>query len=58
MRVRKKVVAHLLVMYPKFAEYVQADGSIIMLLLKAMYSCVQASKLWYNLPVKILGSRG
>ena len=28
------------------------------LLLKAMYGCVQASKLWYNLLVKILGSRG
>ena len=48
MRIRRKVVAYLLVMYPEFAEYVQADGSIITLLLKAMYGCVQASKLWYN----------
>ena len=45
MHIHRKVVAYLLVMYPQFAEYVQADGSIITLLLKAMYGCVQASKL-------------
>ena len=47
MHIHRKVVAYLLVLYPEFAEYVQADGSIITLLLNAMYGCVQASKLWY-----------
>ena len=37
MRIRRKLVAYLLVMYPQFAKYVQADGSIVTHLQKAMY---------------------
>ena len=58
MRIRRKVVAYLLVMYPEFAKYVQADGSIVTLLLKAMYGCVQASKLWYKLLIRVLTGVG
>ena len=45
MQIRRKLVAYLLEMYPQFAEYVQADGSIVTHLQKTMYRCVQASKL-------------
>ena len=45
-------------MYPQFAEYMQADGSIVTHLQKAMYGCVQASKLWYNLLLKVLKTAG
>ena len=58
MRVRQKVVAYLLVMYPEYAEYVQADVSVVTLLLEAMYGCVQASKLWYKLLIRVLTGAG
>ena len=58
MRIRRKLVAYLLEMYPQFADYVQADGSIVTHLQKAMYGCVQASKLWYNLLLKVLKTAG
>ena len=54
MKIRRKLVAYLLVMYPEFIEFVEADGSIVMDLQKAMCGCVQASKLWYNLLIKVL----
>ena len=55
--IRKKIVAYLSIMYPHFAEYVQRDGSIIMKLLKVMYGCVQAGKLWYGLLMNVLHSK-
>jgi hypothetical protein len=58
MRIRKKIVAYLLIMYRHFAEYVQPDGLILTKLLKAIYGCVQAEKLWYDLLTKVLRSRG
>ena len=58
MRICRRIVAYLLMMYPELSEYLQADGSIITLLLKAMYGCVQASRLWYDLLIKVLCSRG
>ena len=58
MRIRKDIVRYLLLLYPEYQEYVQGDGSILTLLLKAMYGCVQASKLWYDLLTSILGGRG
>jgi hypothetical protein len=33
--------------YPKLADYVSEDGVLYCKLLKALYGCVQASKLWY-----------
>jgi hypothetical protein len=33
--------------YPKLADYVSKDGVLHCKLLKALYGCVQASKLWY-----------
>ena len=58
MKIHRKLVAYLLVIYPEFAELVQADGLIVTHLQKAMYGCLQASKLWYNLLIKVLKSQG
>jgi hypothetical protein len=58
MHICRRIMACLLMMYSELSEYVQADGSIITLLLKAMYGCVQASRLWCDLLTKILCSRG
>jgi hypothetical protein len=33
--------------YPKLKDYVSEDGVLYCKLLKALYGCVQASKLWY-----------
>mmetsp|Transcript_19892 Transcript_19892/g.28291 ORF Transcript_19892/g.28291 Transcript_19892/m.28291 type:complete len:158 (-) Transcript_19892:982-1455(-) len=33
---------------PGIKKYVTKDGTLYFRLLKALYSCVQASKLWYN----------
>jgi hypothetical protein len=33
--------------YPKLEDYVRKDGVLYCKLLKALYGCVQASKLWY-----------
>ena len=58
MGIRKDILRYLLLLYPEYQEYIQDDGSILMLLLKAMYGCVQASKLWYTLLTSILRGRG
>ena len=58
MKICRKLVAYLLVMYPEFEAFMQADRLIVMHLQKAMYGCVQASKLWYNLLIKLLKSHG
>ncbi len=58
MRTDKKVAKHVLELYPEYSVFVQDDGSIVTKLLKAMYGCVQASRLWFNLLTKVLRTRG
>jgi hypothetical protein len=38
----------ILQMYPKYSKYVGTDGVLYCKLKKALYGCVQASKLWYE----------
>jgi histone deacetylase 1/2 len=33
---------------PKYCEYQQANGTLLLKLCKALYGCVESSKLWYN----------
>jgi hypothetical protein len=35
-------------LYPKYEKYIGKDGVLYCKLLKALYGCVQASKLWYE----------
>jgi hypothetical protein len=58
MRVNKKVSKYVLELYPMYVEVLQNDGGIIVKLLKAMYGCIQTSRLWFNLLTKVLRSVG
>jgi hypothetical protein len=44
--------------YPELTKYVGKDGVLHCKLLKALYGCVQASKLWYLKLSKFLESEG
>jgi hypothetical protein len=43
---------------PGLKKYVEADGTLYCKLLKALYGCVQASKLWFNKLTKVLREEG
>lgn len=43
---------------PAIKKYVTPEGILYCQLLKALYGCVQASKLWYNKLTKFLRSLG
>jgi hypothetical protein len=45
-------------LYPEYSKYVGKDGVLYCMLLKALYRCVQASKLWYEKVSKFLESLG
>jgi hypothetical protein len=48
-KIDPKVTRAAVELYPKLAEYVEGNGCLYTLLLKALYGCVQASALWYAL---------
>jgi len=58
MRIDKKVTRYIVDLYPLLAEFVQPDGYMFPLLLKAMYGCVQASSLWFKLLNAVLVGAG
>jgi hypothetical protein len=45
-------------LYPEYEKYVGKDGVLYCKLLKALYGCVQASKLWYQKVSKLIESLG
>ncbi len=45
-------------LYPELAGFVETDGCLYTLLLKALYGCVQASALWYALIKSVLIGMG
>jgi len=45
-------------LYPEYEKYIGRDGVLYCKLLKALYGCVQASKLWYQKVSKFLESLG
>jgi hypothetical protein len=49
MRIDPKISQYVLNMFPELGNMVEGDGCLYTLLLKAMYSCIQASALWYEL---------
>ena len=44
--------------FPQYAKYVNSKGCLFGKLLKALYGCIQASKLWFNNLVRFLKSEG
>jgi hypothetical protein len=50
--------AQILQMYPEYSKYVGSDGVLYCKLKKALYGCVQASKLWYEKLKVFLAGQG
>ncbi len=53
-RCNKQLTMSMVKVIPELAEYVMEDGVLYCRVLKALYGCVQASKLWYNRLTKML----
>jgi hypothetical protein len=58
MKLDKSLTEHVINLFPDLRGLVEADGSLYMLMLKSMYSCIQASALWYALIKKFLEDQG
>jgi hypothetical protein len=57
-RCRKKVTDLMLKRFPGLKRYIGNDGLLSFKLLKALYGCVQASKLWFEKLTKVLRCEG
>ncbi len=53
----RKLTSSIVKILPGIKKYVQKDGTSFCRLLKALYGCVQASKLWFNKFEQVLASR-
>jgi len=57
-RCDKELTRHIVEVLPAIKKYVTKDGILYCRLLKALYGCVQASKLWFNKLTKFLRAQG
>jgi hypothetical protein len=55
---RKKVTDLMTKMFPGLKRYIGNNGLLYFKLLKALYGCVQASKLWFEKLTKVLRHEG
>jgi len=51
MKIDPKISLYVVNMFSELGDMLEEDGCLYMLLLKAMYGCIQASALWYE-PIK------
>jgi hypothetical protein len=58
MKVDPKITAFVINLYPSLKEFVEQDGCLYTVMLKAMYGCKQASSLWYKFLKKTLEELG
>jgi hypothetical protein len=58
MKIDRKITKYVVDMYPKLKEFMEEDGCIYTVMLKAMYGCVQASSFWYKFLKKSLEELG
>jgi uncharacterized membrane protein len=58
MRLDQKISAYVIELYPTLKKFVEEDGCLYTVLLKAMYGCIQASSLWYKFLKGILEKMG
>jgi hypothetical protein len=58
MKVNPKIMRYVIKLFPDLMKYVEEDGCIYTVMLKAMYGCIQASSFWYRLLKKILEGLG
>jgi hypothetical protein len=57
-RVSKNVSKYVVEMFPEWEKYLTKDGVLYTRMLKAMYGCVQASRLWFELLTGVLRDAG
>jgi len=57
-RCTKELTRLIVEVLPAIGKYVNADGILYCRLLKALYGCVQASKLWFDKLTKFLRTQG
>jgi hypothetical protein len=55
---RKKVTELMVKIFPGLKRYIRSNGLLYFELLKAVYGCVQASKLWFKKLTKVLRHEG
>lgn len=58
MRCGRELTKLIVKRFPEFEKYVSKQGFLYCKLLKALYGCIQASKLWFNKLVKFLKKQG
>lgn len=55
----EKTMADILIKkFPQYREFVESDGRILLLATKALYGCVESSRLWFELLTKKLKEMG
>jgi len=57
-RCDKNLTKLIIQVLPAIKKYVTATGTLYCRLLKALYGCIQASRLWYNKLTKVLRELG
>jgi hypothetical protein len=58
LKVGKDIAKHVVELCQEYAGFVNEDGVMYVKMLKAMYGCVQASLLWYQLLIRVLSGIG
>jgi hypothetical protein len=58
MKIDPKISRYVINMFPELRSMLEEDGCLYTLLLKAMYGCIQASALWYELIKSFLEELG
>jgi hypothetical protein len=58
MKISKNIVKYVVEIFPEYAKYVTKEGILYTRMMKAMYGCVQASRLWYEHLTGVLKEAG
>ncbi len=53
-KLSKNVAKYIIKLFPELSRYLTKDGVLYARMLKAMYCCVQASRLWFELLTEML----
>jgi hypothetical protein len=48
MTLQPSIASILVKIEPKYKEYIRGDGSLVVKLNKALYGCIESSRLWYD----------
>lgn len=54
----KPMVDILVAKYPEYAEFVEPDGRMLTQAMKALYGCLESSRMWYDLLTSVLSDMG